>query len=503
MALRESEDRYHRLFDAMTEGFLLMELIRDAAGTPVDFRILEANRAYESVLGCKREDAIGRTLFEQFPGLARDRFEAIAAVAQTGEPLRWRGIFQPTGRYYENFYYSPRPGQLAGIFMDITEHKRAEERLRESESRFRSLFENSPDAIFLAIPGGPVTHANPAACAVFKMTEDELCRAGRKGIEDPTDPRHQAAVAERAHSGKVRYEATHVRKDGSKFPSEVSSVIVEGGTRSVVILRDITERKRAEEALKTAYEEMEARVEERTADLKRLNEAMSLTNKALEDFSHVASHDLQEPLRKIMTFSERLAHSDRGSLSDQSRDYLTRIQQAAARMQTLIHDLAKYSRVTSSSGHFKVTNLKKSAKEAVEDLTVLLEETEGRVEIGELPDVKANETQMRHLFQNLIGNALKYRSNQHPLIKIYSVYSSEEGFHKIHIEDNGIGFDEIYLDKIFKPFQRLHGKSSPYEGTGMGLAICQKIVEFHGGSITAKSEPGKGSTFIIRLPKTH
>ena len=145
--LCRGEDRYHRLFDSMTEGFLLAELMRDAAGKPVDFRIIEANLAYESVLGCKREDAIGRTLFELFPGLAYDRFEAHAYVAQTGKPLRWQGLFEPTGRYYECFYYSPRPGQLAGIFMDITERKLAEVALQESEERYRSLFAVIPSGV--------------------------------------------------------------------------------------------------------------------------------------------------------------------------------------------------------------------------------------------------------------------------------------------------------------------------------------------------------------------
>ena len=622
-ALRESEERYHRLFDSMTEGFLLAELIRDADGTPIDFRILEANLAYEPIFGCSREAAIGKTLFEVFPGLDIDRFAAIAQVAQTGEPLRWQGLFAPTGRFYENVYYSPRPGQLAGIFsditarkqaeealqrkdmelseaqriahigswywdaktdvttgsdellriygfdpatqampnftdqrgscypvedwerinaavqqtvetgvgyeldvqvirndtriwvttrgeglwdgegrivglrgtvQDITARKQAEEALRESEERFRtiaeslpglvwqydaatgvnvfvnrsfcefagrapagllgrayedvlhpgdvealtprfaaavaagqtfeaeyrfrrhdgqwrwqlvrtvpqkdttgtvvqwfgmavditdrkqaeealwdseariqqilesiqddfytldrdwvftfasksftarigkapedfvghciwtmfphhlgtelednfraamerrevrrfelhgrytdvwyrmtvfpsadgitvlgtditarkqteealreneykyrSIFENSMDAVFLAIPNQRVIAANPAACAMFGKTEAELCQVGRAGIEDPTDPRHAIAVAERDRTGSVKYEATHVRKDGTSFPTEVSSVIMDGGTRSLVIIRDITERKQAEEALR-------------------------------------------------------------------------------------------------------------------------------------------------------------------------------------------------------------------------------------------------------------
>lgn len=260
------------------------------------------------------------------------------------------------------------------------------------------------------------------------------------------------------------------------------------------------ERTRLVDELQQSRDELEVKVQERTTDLEKLNEALRRSNTALEDFAHMASHDLQEPLRKIRTFGDRLANMKTESMNDVERDYLVRMQQSAERMQGLIHDLLKYSRVKSTPEDFKVINLKVPVHEAVGDLSLVLEETEGHVDIGELPDIEANSNQMRQLFQNLIGNALKYNSSEKPLIRIYCCASSKEGFNEIHVEDNGIGFDEMYLDKIYKPFQRLHGRSSPYPGTGMGLAICRKIVEIHGGSITAKSEPGKGSTFIVRLP---
>jgi PAS domain S-box-containing protein len=263
------------------------------------------------------------------------------------------------------------------------------------------------------------------------------------------------------------------------------------------------ERKNLLDKLQESRDELELKVHERTADLEKTNEALRQSNIALEDFAHVASHDLQEPLRKIMTFSDRLVTERQKGLTDQMRDYLVRVQQSAERMQSLVRDLAKYSHVTSGKQHFKIVNLKKPVEDAVMDLKVLLEENQGSVEIGALPDVEANEIQIHQLFMNLIGNALKYRGSQKPVIKVFSDTSSGDGFHEIHVQDNGIGFDEMYLDKIFKPFQRLHGRTSPYQGTGMGLAICRRIVEYHGGSITAKSEPGKGSTFIIRLPKKH
>jgi signal transduction histidine kinase len=256
-------------------------------------------------------------------------------------------------------------------------------------------------------------------------------------------------------------------------------------------------RRQAEEDLRRAH-----------ADLLKTNKTLRIhttmleqSNRDLEDFAHVASHDLQEPLRKIQTFADLLVTMHEESLGDKSRDYLERMRKSARRMQALVLDLLRYSRVTSKQEPFMQFNLRESAEEAVTDLGVLREETGGRIEVGHLPDIEADRVQMRQLFQNLIANGLKYHGEEKPVIKVYSKSFNTAPFWEIHVQDNGIGFDEAYLDKIFRPFQRLHGKDAPYEGTGMGLAICRRIVERHGGSITATSEPGKGATFIVKLPK--
>jgi len=274
--------------------------------------------------------------------------------------------------------------------------------------------------------------------------------------------------------------------------------------------REILVREQVEEALRQRSlelqqlaETLEQRVQDRTAELQKSNEALGRSNRELEDFAHVASHDLQEPLRKIRTFADRLVTMQQDSLDEKARDYLIRMQHAAGRMQSLIQDLLRYSRITSRPNPFKLGNLRVPVEEAVTDLMVLFGETGGSIEIDELPEVEADHIQMRQLFQNLISNGLKYRGEERPVIRMYSKPSSQEGFHEIHVKDNGIGFDESNLDKIFKPFQRLHGKSAPYQGTGMGLAICRRILEHHGGNITARSKPGEGASFIVRLPKSH
>jgi signal transduction histidine kinase len=234
------------------------------------------------------------------------------------------------------------------------------------------------------------------------------------------------------------------------------------------------------------------------------------SNKELQEFASVASHDLQEPLRKIQAFSDRLRSRCMQTLDDQGRDYLDRIQNAAGRMQTLINDLLTYARVATKARPFVTTDLIAVTREVVSDLEARIEQVNGSVQVGELPSVEADPLQVRQLMQNLIGNSLKYhRPEVRPVVSIYGHHLSEAGcqtqsaaagpYCQILVEDNGIGFEEVYSEKIFAIFQRLHGRTE-YEGTGVGLAVCRKIVERHGGTITARSTPGKGSTFVVTLP---
>ncbi len=248
-------------------------------------------------------------------------------------------------------------------------------------------------------------------------------------------------------------------------------------------------------------------------ELKKYSQKLERSNKELQDFASVASHDLQEPLRKVQAFSDRLKSKAGEALDAQCRDYLDRVQNAAARMQTLINDLLTYARVSSKAQPFVLTNLVTVTREVVSDLEARIEQVNGSVEVGDLPDLDADPMQVRQLMQNLIGNALKYkRPDVPPVVKISGVHPiknptavSGDGSQvlcQIVVEDNGIGFEEIYADKIFTIFQRLHGRNE-YEGTGVGLAVCRKIVERHGGTITARSTPGKGSVFTVTLPMRH
>ena len=242
---------------------------------------------------------------------------------------------------------------------------------------------------------------------------------------------------------------------------------------------------------------LEAMVEERTRELQRYSDELKRSNRELQDFAFVASHDLQEPLRKIRAFGDRL-RSRYGDTIGDGVDYIERMQNAAIRMSKLIDDLLTFSRVSTRAKPFVEVDLNEVVEEVLDNLSVRLEETGAVVDIEKLPVVKADLSQMKQLLQNILGNALKFVSPERtPEIIIRCEQKGRR--YCLFIQDNGIGFQEQYLDKIFTPFQRLHGRHE-YEGTGIGLAICRRIVERHGGFITASSEPGMGTTFKLDLP---
>jgi PAS domain S-box-containing protein len=261
------------------------------------------------------------------------------------------------------------------------------------------------------------------------------------------------------------------------------------------ITTEITELKHGEEALRASEEK-----------LRRFAAQLELSNRELQDFAYVASHDLQEPLRKIVVFGERLKEKCAENLAAEPRDYVERMQKAAARMQTLINDLLTFSRLTTKVQPFAPLVLTDIAHGVLEDLESRLEQVHGRVELGELPVIDADPLQMRQLFQNLIGNALKFHHRDvPPVVKVSArQYINDTGFAmcELSVSDNGIGFDEKYLDRIFNVFQRLHSRTE-YEGTGMGLAIVRKIALHHGGSVTARSRTGEGANFLVTLPVKH
>ena len=298
-----------------------------------------------------------------------------------------------------------------------------------------------------------------------------------------------------------------------------------------LVLRELDTRERSAADLARLNENLEARVRERTAAMSDANEALreeiqvrqraeeqarhfaaelQSSNRALEQFASVASHDLQEPLRKIQAFGDRLATGYRAQLGTRGQEYIDRMRAAAARMRKLIDDLLSYSRVATRGQAFQTVNLQQVAREVLDDLDERVRQSDGHVEIGELPTLSADPLQMRQLLQNLVANALKFhRPNTPPRVCVSARPEQANGDNSsasnrwvISVCDNGVGFEPVYAERIFDLFQRLHGRDE-YEGTGMGLAICKKIAERHGGSIAAHGMPGQGARFDVTLPADH
>jgi PAS domain S-box-containing protein len=371
---------------------------------------------------------------------------------------------------------SGRAYRLWGTGQDVTDRWAAAEKLRESEARFRAVAETARDAIVSTDAVGHITYWNSAAEVMFGYTSDEAIGMPTVALLAASD-----MPAPFPEAGEVLCR----RKTGDVFPVDYSLASWESGGETVftAIVRDITSRRRAEDELQRAAERLE------------------VSNRELEEFAYVASHDLQEPLRKVVAFGSRLAGRDEVRRDLAARDDLERMMSATARMQQLIDDLLTLSRVSTGVDALRRVDLNQVVAGVLETLDLLIAQTNARVTVADLPNVMADASHMAQLFQNLLTNALKFQpAGGTPVVTITADSDSRGPMVKIIVTDNGIGFDQNYLRKIFQPFQRLHGRGE-YPGTGMGLAICRRIVERHGGSITASGTPGKGASFEIELPR--
>jgi two-component system, LuxR family, sensor kinase FixL len=361
-----------------------------------------------------------------------------------------------------------------------------------SSKDFEHLKSAIDEAAIVAITDrhGIITYANKKFLSISQYSEGELIGQNHRVINSGNHPKtffvdmwltiSQGKVWE----GEIRNRA----KDGTFYwvnTTIVPFLTVDGQIERYVSVRyDITQRKNAEEKLVVYSDKLET------------------SNRELQDFASVAAHDLQEPLRKIQSFADRLLKKEGDRLLPESRDYFDRIQKSAHRMQRLIDDLLTYSRVSNKTQPLSEVDLNQVMAHVVSDLEIRIENTKGIVQFGELHTVFADARQMHQLLLNLVNNALKFhRPATAPIIDVRTrlVARKNENYIEISVSDNGIGFDEKYLDRIFTIFQRLHGRDE-YEGTGIGLAICRKIVERHSGIITAHSKLGEGSTFVISLP---
>ena len=386
---------------------------------------------------------------------------------------------------------------FTGIVHDISNLKKAEAALLESENKINAIIQTAVDGIITINTRGIIEMLNPAAAKQFGYQPEELIgKSINILMPEPDSSQHDGYLENYHRTGHrkiigIGREVTGLRKDGSIFPLylSVNEVLLENRKVYTGFIHDITQQKLSEERLRRYAAELER------------------SNRELQDFAYVSSHDLQEPLRKIQAFGDRLKTKEYDNLSEQGRDYIDRMLNAASRMQILINDLLSFSRVTTKSKPFVKVKLDQILTEVLLDLEVSIAQTRAEIIRSPLPEIEAEPTQIRQLFQNLISNAIKFRKEgENPIISIYAKNLQRQAhltatpgdeLVEIYVEDNGIGFDEKYLDRIFNIFQRLEGQK--YEGSGVGLAICRRIAIRHGGDITARSQPGVGTRFIVTL----
>ncbi|MBD3181830.1 PAS domain-containing protein, partial [Candidatus Poribacteria bacterium] len=398
------------------------------------------------------------------------------------------------------------PTMIGGIASDITDRVKAENALKQSyedmedrvqertteltelnvklqrqQERFLAVFNSFPEVMYVAdMETYEVLMVNKAFAKLLgKDPTGGICYKEFQGFDSPCDFCTNRIIKEQ--KGKVynwEYHNPILNKDFL-----ISDKIIkwpDGRDVRFELAIDVTEYKKSEK------------------ELKQRAEALARSNAELERFAYVASHDLQEPLRKIQAFGNRLMIKYSNDLDEKGADYIRRMQNAANRMQDLISDLLAFSRINTRAKPFQSVNMKSVMEKVVGTIEPILKKSNGTIEVGDIPDIEGDFNQIVQLMKNLIDNSIKFhKESVPPHVEISSFIEGDMCW--IEVQDNGIGFDEKYLDRIFTIFQRLHGRFE-YEGTGVGLAICRRIVERHNGTITAKSSPGEGSTFIVKLP---
>ena len=456
----------------------------------------------------KISNGSGTVVYKQYPGLM-SRIESNIRISK--ERIRESA----DGQYYRQLLAS------LPAAVDITDQRNAEEYI----SRLAAIVESSDDAIISKTLDGIITSWNPAAEKLFGFTAKEMIGEPITMIIPDDKLDEEPKIIEQLKAGKKvdHFETKRIAKNGQLLDISLTISPVKNIEGTVIgaskIARDITQQRRLFLALQESESKymqlafkLEALVEQRTVELQEANIYLEKSNRELEQFAYITSHDLQEPLRKIHTFAGMLHNVNKDSLSDTSRKYIEKVMQSARRMSQLISELLDYSRLVHMKDPFEETDLNEILKNVITDFEVMISQHDVQLEIEELPLLFVSPLQMNQLFYNLLGNAIKFStSGRKPVIHIYTRRLNEaevmelpeldpgRDYCAIVVKDNGIGFDQVYADKIFQIFQRLNERSA-FEGTGIGLALCSKIALNHKGTIYATGVPGEGAIFQVVLP---
>jgi PAS domain S-box-containing protein len=489
-ALRESESRFRRLFESDLVGIIFS----DREGV-----IADANNAFLGLLGYGREDLAARTL--RWKDLTPPEYRDLDAKAM--RELLEKGVAAP---YEKEFFRrdgsrvailigaslskETTPGMAVGFVLDISDRKAARERLHLSEERFRLVAEATNEGIWDWDIRADRVWRNEGYAKLFGYPPGQVS-ANLEGWQQRLHPqdadRVRRGVDEALHGNQDNWaDEYRIRKiDGSyAYVMDRAHILRDGQGKPVRMIGSKIDL--------TALKETQLALEQQAIELKQ-------SNADLEQFAYISSHDLQEPLNTAASFAKLLKRRYESRLDGDANDFIDFVVDATDRMKKIIKSLLEYSRVGSVGSEADAVPLEKVLGEVRKNIQQRLQETGADLRVGPMPTVRANETQLLQLFQNLVGNALKFRSAAPPVVTVEA--EEEPGYWRFRVTDNGIGMDMKYAgEKIFQVFQRLHSREE-YEGTGIGLAICKKIVERHGGTIWAESQPGEGSVFYFTLKK--
>ena len=506
-ALRRSEARYQLIVNEVVD-YAILTLDRDGI-------VRNWNKGAEKIKGYKQDEIIGKNFRIFYTKEDRDKGlpdQLLQEAIKTGRISHegWR-VRKDGTTFWGNIVITALHDENNNVIgfikvtRDLTERKKAEERLvnytrelekvneelRKSEERYYKMIEEVEDySILLLNKDGVIETSNQGTKKIKRYKREEIIGKTFRILytqEDRDRGLPDQLLQEATKTGLVSHEGWRVRKDGSNFWGSVVITALHDENENVIgfskVTRDLTEKKRAEDRMLEYAEKLEQKNEE------------------LEQFAYVASHDIQEPLRKIIAFGDLLQLNYSSVLSEKGKDYVLRMQNASKRMMKLIDNLLTFSRINKHAEPFKLTDLNKIIDHVVNDLDFTIKDKNARITVDRLPKIMGRPLQLQQLFQNLISNSLKFNESKIPDIYITSdtIKDDAEGCFRIHVKDNGIGFNIEYKERIFETFQRLHGNAE-YSGNGLGLAICKKIVEAHRGSITAESKEGKGADFVVTFP---
>lgn len=501
--LEQQKELSNSILDVSINGIVAMESVRDEEGNLIDFTFTKVNEKCAVFLGLPIEYLVGKRYLELFPLSKQNGLFALKVnVVETGEPIQKEVWYDRTGNegWYNVSIVKLGTNGIVQTFANITETKQSKELLKRSAQRFETVINSSQAGMFTLQPikdeKGEVIDfrfgiVNQAVASYIGQTAEVLTGSLGSTYFPAYKTNGLFNIYKDNYLTGTPYDFDFHYEDGYDVFFKIN--VVKMQDEVLVTFTDHTQLKRLQRELELKVDELER------------------SNTNLEEFAYAASHDLQEPLRKIRYFSERLRKEFSTSLSAETAKMLERMDSATVRMKSLIDDLLAYSRASMAPSDFKDVNLSSLVQQVLQDFEASINETGAIISVSHLPTVQGDERQLRQLFQNLISNALKYRKPETtPEVSISSIKPDkinssvstglqEDKYFQIEVKDNGIGFEQEYADKIFQVFQRLHGRSE-YEGTGVGLAIAKKVILNHKGFITAESEPGKGARFTILLP---